>query len=279
MTISNNGILKPPPPVGRPWLALDPMPVAPPEIAAKWLERVRLGNLLSLAFIPLSFCMGLPTMLWGAPIPVGSTCAQLFVTSLYVMPVWLSTAGEPGRPGWLVYLRWAARAGWIFALVLPVLRLSIGGVLQVSFATDYQLASTHAFLEFASLACGLAAVIYLLRFSDRLGDRVLRINFAIFKWIWVVRVVVAGILMLADHRGVIQEQMDGIHRQFDAPTPWQPKTGVLLGWLAFYAATGIWGVWVILRFMRRLRQAADRIRGSDAAVAPPGEPENATAAE
>ncbi|MDP7163172.1 MAG: hypothetical protein QF792_06730 [Phycisphaerae bacterium] len=150
---------------------LTPMPGAPGEITAAWLDRMKQGAFLYLATFCCAFVlkMFLPRVTGARRVAVSISYSLLGL--VYIVTVWLITLPEPGNPRWLRRLRWIVRASLvavfahevIYRMGLHVFREHLETLAPS--VTILQLVSgmgSAAFFWYVSVVCG------------RLGDQGLK---------------------------------------------------------------------------------------------------------
>ena len=233
-------------------LPLDPMPIAPPDIAAAWMRRLATGALLGLILLAFGFCTSLLT----ASVPSFYETISVFVYPLSsvigVVVLWLITSPEPGNPYWLVYLRWAARAGILIGLVEQIVHI---GVLHSPLMTAEDFAAPYGLLILASSVGWVMGTWYDARLSGRLGDRVLQRNFGALKWISGVAVAGMVIYALVDWQGFCESNL----KKLSSSSLYSAKS-LMFGWVCFTLPLSAYFGWLQWRLWRRLRTTANRLR-------------------
>ena len=237
--------------------ALNPMPIAPPEPAATWLERMSKGALLGLVSLSLSICCSFILVLGVGPTYLLAIIYPVIILLIYIVGLWWLTSPEPGRPDWLIYLRWGARIGALVGIAGATIRLAV----NLSILTAKDVVSVYVILQLVYFAGGVASQWYLARLSRRLGDRLLRISFGIFKWLGGVVLPLMVIFAIYDW----QKYCERYVRNLEAPAQYwltvSRTQSFIIGWIVYYGCIGLLSGYLEWRLWRRLRTAAGRLRG------------------
>ena len=127
-------------------LLLDPMPIAPPEIAAVWLERMGKGALLGLIILLFWFCATLISASGHSFHETISVFVYLLSSVAGLIVLWLITSSEPGNPYWLIYLRWGARIGYVVGTIQGVSSMVIRGFITLPIIGKNELVIAYSIL-------------------------------------------------------------------------------------------------------------------------------------
>ena len=229
-----------------------PMPPAPLPAQPRWRKRLRTACLLSLACVPLVFLSLVSPDILG-PFAAGFRWgAAPVVAAVAWVSAWLLTTPDPTDGSWLRASRWVIRASAVTQAVYCLLWLLMGAGICPSASGPVALATLILLLALFSMVGGVAAWGYRARLADRLGDRALRANFNVWKWI-------VGVLLVVSALGAIafwpeSAERYALHGTFAPPRdPEVRQLGHKIGWFCLCAGACTWYGWLIRRLMRRLR--------------------------
>ncbi len=215
------------------------------------------GALLGLLMLPLGTCLCL-ILVFGV---IPAYHMEVFVFPVFsvigVIVLWLTTSPEPGNPYWLIYLRWATRAGILMGLAWQIVRI---GVLHSPLMTAEDFAAPYGLLILAGSAGSAADMWYCSRLGRRLGDRILRISFGILKWIFGLFFVLTAFSAAYDWEKFCGDQAYFLtHAGQYWATAYRTWT-FLLVWTGIYLFLGLLFGWLQWRLWRRLRTTANSLR-------------------
>lgn len=243
---------------------LNPMPIAPPEIAAAWLRRMSIGPLIALVTLPLGF-LG-----WSIIVFSGNRWAYLAAAAgLYPLlaiatafATWLETSPEPGNPYWMFPLRLVARLG-ILAGIATTALIGCGALFHLPQDVLKPVTSAYILAQFVLTAGLIGASWYLSHLARRLGDRALKRNFGVLKWLGAIGFVLTlrSCLMHwpAYYESTLRRIQEGMWPAASAQTA--SHTGLYI-WFLIMAIFLIWFAWLYWRLFRRLRQTAEKLSPS-----------------
>ena len=179
---------------------LYPMPIAPPDIAAAWLDKVRLGILLSLELSFIIFALGFLTALGpGFDSAVNKVIIPI-ISLAYCFTGWLTTTPEPGNPYWLIWWRWSTRAGLFIGLGVQVISFA------ALFFNESQIADvepTFLILTEASFLTTGCSLLYNAYLSKRIKASLLKIWFSIVGVICLVIAISVILVSIYDRAGAV----------------------------------------------------------------------------
>ncbi len=241
----------------------DPMLSVSPNVEAAWLERVAKGALVGLVVGLAGLCHSL---LINLRVELVCSLADFLLPAFgafWAVSIWLMTSPEHRNPYWLLYLRWASRAGALIALASGVIPLVARGALRLSVGTVEDFAVAYQISSLTASAGMIAVPWYVSRLSGWLGDRVLQISFSVIKWVSAAVYILIAITEITQWDKTTERSVRVIESGHDwgpsASAPWS----LVLCWIIFCMGIGLWFAWLQWRFWRRLKVAANRIRQKD----------------
>lgn len=232
-----------------------PMPSMPPEplpSQPRWRKRLRAACLLSLAALGPGFlCAMGPDIggLWASGLRWG---VGPVVTAVICISGWLLTTPDPTNSTWLRASRLVIRASLVTTVLDWLLGLAIVEGLFPLGDGRVTIGTLRLLSAFFGLIGGVAAFGYCARLADRLGDRVLRVNFNVLKWIVGILLAVMAIAMIASFPEAAQS-----YATQGGPSPGRDpearRLGHKIAWFCLSASSSAWWAWLMYRLFRRLR--------------------------
>jgi len=244
---------------------LNPMPIAPPEIAAAWLRRMSIGLLIALAALLLSF-LGWPITTfsgnrWVYLAAVAGLYPLLAIANAFA--TWLETSPEPGNPYWMFPLRLAARIG-ILAGIATTALIGCGALFHLPQEILKSVTSAYILAQLVVTAGFIGAFWYLSHLARRLGDRVVKLSFGFLKWLGAIVFVLALYSSLmhwpAYYESTLRRIQEGMGRAASAQAA--SHAGFYMWFGLVMWAFFIWFAWLYWRLFRRLRQTAEKLSPS-----------------
>lgn len=143
---------------------------------------------------------------------------------------------------------------------MQIVRLAAWGILPWRLGTTEALTQVYAMLTLVSWAGVVAASWYGLKLAKRLRDRALAINLRIIVWLVGIFAVLTAIAFVADPAKGVESFARGLAHPPDGGTFYKTFSAGIK-WVAFLAGMYVWFGWMLWRFARRLRSAAEKLRG------------------
>ncbi len=237
---------------------LNPMPIAPPELAAIWMARVTKGafiglvvgttasllSLLLVIFIPSRFD-SLLGMVW---FPLPSTIA--------LISLWLITSPEPGKPFDLFCPRWIARCGVIAGLASMLLK---SAVVHWSITPTDRITVASTLLPHIAWFGSFAHAWYSVSLARRIKDKLLVVICKIGLWVIGLSFVLTASSLACNWDGGYEQtasRLEAGHTMVEGTRIWISSPGWMIAFVAMFGLI----FWIGWRFWNRLRTAAASLK-------------------
>lgn len=245
-----------------------PVPVASPELVARWLRKVRIGVLCGLAVIAshvVYMVFGLVGIVPGPRLAMTISCAAVLAGGV---GIWLLVSSEPQNRKWLWWCRWLLRLAAGAVVLLCGTDIVIYGFLLSPLPEKAaQTAHDNMWRVMGIVVCGTWVLLYwyLKALAQRLADKTLRNNFGCL--FWIARALFILFLLVVTYEVWIHRG-GGAVLPATAPAKAQvDKPNAFVGfaiWMAYY----VWMGWLMWRLSRRLNQFAAYYQKPYGQVAP-----------
>ena len=241
---------------------LDPMPAAPPEVVATWVDRIGKGALLAALLVPVGYFVTLPRLFAIIPPWASAGISAPVVDGLAFVGLWLLTTPPPQDRRWCMGLRWAARIGYLVRLIVLAIAIArLAGPRSDWRVTGY-LSVVYIACAYAQSVAQVAALWYLSRLAYRLKDRRLRLHFDVLKWLCLIPVILVSFWALTRWESLLEMLLPRPDRAWS----WSPG-GVRWDTICFLTVLtltfGAYWFYLQWRLRRRAREAAQALRAMD----------------
>ena len=143
---------------------------------------------------------------------------------------------------------------------MQIVHLAAWGILPWRLGTTEALTQAYAMLTLVGLAGVVAASWYGLNLAKRLRDRALAVNLQIIVSLVGIVCVLTAIAFVADPAKAVETFARGLAHPPDGETFYKTFSA-RIKWVGVLVGVNVWMAWTLWRFARRLRSAAEKLRG------------------